>query len=192
MINPDCLQGVDFLNKYISDYKKLEECGFNRMQIIKMLNTQQYVKDFIDTPEWLVSVKKLPEGYKWNDGIKYQQKGAKKKDSETYIFLIIENDLYIKGLLDKKYEIYSETRSDEIGVPYIIGIRDKRICVIKDWKSKKDHKVNACIGITPFFENSLSNFWCANGGNMSMQEDDPIANKFAELLFGGGENGKVP
>ena len=103
--------------------------------------------------------------------------------------MIVENDLYIKGFLDKAYSYFDEKERDENGYKKEIIIRDKRICVIKDWKNKKDYKVNACIGITPFFENSLSNFWRDNGGKMSYQEDNEIADKIANVMFGGDLNG---
>lgn len=184
MINPDCLQGYEFLDKFIKDYKNMEDIGFNRNQILNMLSTQKYVQDFIETPEWLVSAGKLPEGYKWSDGTKYHVKGGKKSESETYIFLSIGNDLYIKGLLDGAYELVNREAVNEYGVPELYSIRDKRICVIKDWKSKKDYKVNDRIGVSVFFQNSLSNFWRDNGGKMSYQEDNEIADCIAKAMFG--------
>lgn len=175
-INPDCLQGYDFFNKFIGDYEKMESIGFDKNQILTMLTTQDYVQDFIETPDWLTSVKRLPKGYKWSDGTKYHKRGnvKEKSDSETYVFLSIDDDLYIKGLLDRAYESYVAKGIGEDGLQngVIIEFRDKRICVIKDWKSKKDYKVNAWIGRTPFLANSLSNFWRDNGGNMSYLENN--------------------
>lgn len=167
MINPDCLQGYEFINKLVKDCEKMKNIGFNRNQILTMLATQKYVQDFVDTPEWLVSVKKLPKGYKWSDGTKFHKIGGKKADSETYVFLSIDNDLYIKGFLDGAYVYYDKKDLNEYGNYKEYRIRDKRICVIKDWRNKKDYKVNSRIGITPFFENSLSNFWKDNGGKIS-------------------------
>lgn len=185
-INPDCLQDYKFINKFIEDYDKMKNIGFDREQILKMLATQKYVQDFVDTPEWLVNVKKLPKGYKWSDGTKCHKRGSKKgkADSETYVFLSIDNDLYIKGLLDGAYVYYDKKDSNEYGTHEEYSIRDKRICVIKEWRNKKDYKVNAWIGITPFFENSLSNFWRDNGGKMGYQEDDEIADYIANAMFG--------
>ena len=76
-INPDCLQGHDFVNKFIADYEKMESIGFKRNQILNMLASQKYVQDFVETPEWLTSVKKLPKGYKWSDGRKFYKKSGK-------------------------------------------------------------------------------------------------------------------
>lgn len=192
MINPDCLQGMDFVDKFIQNYDQMVKMGFTKKQILNMLGTLDYVKDFCDTPEWFTSVPKLPKGYKWSDGTKYHNKASKKNDSETYIFLIIGNDLYIKGFLDELYVFYDKKHISEYGNHKEIRLRDKRICVIKDWKNKKDYKVNGLIGITPFFENAISNFWHDNGGNMSMQEDNEIADELANIMFGGVEIGKVP
>lgn len=185
-INPDCLQGYKFINKFIEDYDKMKNIGFDREQILKMLATQKYVQDFVDTPEWLVNVKKLPKGYKWSDGTKCHKRGSKKgkADSETYVFLSIDNDLYIKGLLDGTYCYYDKKERNEYEIPTEYKIRDKRICVIKDWRNKKDYKVNLWIGITPFFENSLSNFWRDNGGKMGYQDDNETADYIANAMFG--------
>lgn len=191
MINPDCLQCYEFLNKLISDYEKMESIGLSKNQIFTMLTTQKYVQDFVDTPEWLISVKKLPKGYKWSDGTKCHKIGSKKRKSvsETYVFLSIDNDLYIKGLLDGAYVYYDKKHINEYGIPKEYSVIDKRICVIKDWRNKKDYNVNFWIGITPFFENSLSNFWRDNGGKMSYQEDNEIADNIANVMFGGVLNG---
>lgn len=186
LINPDCLQGNDFLNKFIELYKNMENTGLSRVQILRMIATQDFVKDFVDTPIWLVSAKKLPKGHKWSEGKKFHRKSGGKWGEETYVFLIIEDDLYIKGMLDGLYEFYDKSESSEYGSMKLISIRDKRICVIKNWKNIKSHEVTYRLdGVSPFFENCIHDFWHDNGGKMSYQEDNEIADFLSKKMFGG-------
>lgn len=176
MINPDCLQGMDFVNKFIEDYCKIESLGFKRAEILRMLGSQDYVIDFVETPDFFVSVKKLPKGYKWTEGEKYQNKPSKHSHSETYTFLIIENDIYIKGFF-AGWEVYKTVRNNEAPDGYEVEYCKmpkeicNKICVIKNWKSMKPQYVLWKLDeVTPFFENSLTNFYEKNGGNLSMQD----------------------
>ena len=190
MVNPECLKGMEFVSKFYTDYVNLENLGFKKYEILKMLGTQQYYQDFVDTPEWLVSAKKLPKGYKWSDGTKFHDKATKKSTAETYHFLIVGSDLYIKNLLNRKYEkTHSEIEANDWEVPdvsvYCIPITDTRICVIKDWKSKKlnyvIYQLYACM--TPFLERCIGKFWCDNGGVIHMLEHNPLLDKMAEKLL---------
>jgi hypothetical protein len=162
MLNPDCIRGMEFINKYISDYEKLKTLNFKDHEIKKMLATQNYVQDFVDTPDWITCVDKLPKGYKWADGTKlYKKAQGKHSTSETYVFLIIENNLYIKGLLNG--EVYLHNKNDEIVCRKII---DKRICVINDWKSLGSAEVADKLYdfTTPFLQSKIHKFWHENGG----------------------------
>jgi hypothetical protein len=162
MLNPNCIKGTAFIDKYISDYVKLQTLGYKDLEIKKMLATQNYVQDFADTPDWLTCVNRLPKGYKWTDGTKlYKKAQGKHSTSETYVFLIIENNLYIKGLLNG--EVYLHNENDEIVYHKVI---DKRICIINDWKSLGS--VEVVDGLydftTPFLQSKIHEFWCENGG----------------------------
>lgn len=187
MLNPDCLQGMYFVDKFIEDYCKIESLGFKRAEILKMLGSQDYVKDFVETPDFFVSAKKLPKGYKWSDGEKYQQKGAKKCFSETYTFLIVENDICIKGFY-AGWERFESARNDEAPDGYEVSCYKlpkefaNKICVIKNWKSMKPQYVLGKLDeVTPFFESSLTNFYAKNGGNLSMQ-DGPALDEILEIF----------
>ena len=186
MVNPECLQGYEFLNKFISDYENLISIGFADLQAKKMICALDYVKDFIDTPVWLECIKKLPKGYKWSSGTKFHLKSGKRNVPETYVFLSVENDLYIKGLLDN-LEWIDHSKSNEFGVSGLVKVKDKRICLIRNWKNLKSHKVTYALDavMTPFLENSLCKFWNDNGGKMNMQEDNEIADMIAQKMFGG-------
>lgn len=169
MVNPDCLKGMEFIEKFISDYEKFSQMGYNKVQILKMLGTLQYVQDFIHTPEWLESTTKLPNGYKWSDGTKYNQKSGKKNDTQTYIFLIIDDDLYIKNMLNRAYNFYqSDDEVNGVSESTCYVIQDKRICIIRRWKEKRSHHVvrNMDDMMTPFLEKCIHNFWHDNGGNI--------------------------
>lgn len=186
MVNPECLKGYEFLNIFILDYENLMSIGFSDLQIKKMLGGLGYVKDFVDTPDWLECVNKIPKGYKWSDGTKFHLKSGKKNEPETYVFLMVEDDLYIKGLLDN-FEWVDNSETNEFGNPRLINVRDKRICLIRNWKSLKSHKVVYALDaiMTSFLESSFYKFWNDNGGKMSMQEDNELADMIAEKLFNG-------
>ena len=190
MVNPECLKGDAFLNKFLADYENLTSAGFSDLQAKKMLAKLDYVKDFVDTPEWLECAKKLPGGCKWSDGTRFNKKAGKKSSSETYTFLAVGNDLYIKGMLDH-IEGLALFNVDKYGVPSAIDVRDKRICLIRNWKKLKSHKVTYALDavMTPFLENSFHRFWNDNGGKMSMQQDDETADMIAQQMFlAGGEH----
>lgn len=187
MLNPDCIQGMDFVDKFIEDYCKIESLGFKRTEILRMLGSQDYVKDFVETPDFFVSAKKLPKGYKWADGEKYQYKAGKHSLSETYVFLIIENDIYIKGFF-AGWEFFKTGRNNKAPNDYELKCYKapkeigNKICVIKNWKSMKPQYVLGKLDeVTPFFETSLTDFYAKNGGNLSMQ-DGMTVDEIAEML----------
>lgn len=68
MVNADSLKGYDFLERFVPMLELLMRAGFTRDQALKAMCAQQFVKDFIDTPEWFVSAGKLPKGYAWKEG----------------------------------------------------------------------------------------------------------------------------
>lgn len=187
MLNPNCLQGMDFVDKFIEDYCKIESLGFKRTEILRMLGSQDYVKDFVETPDFFVFAKKLPKGYKWSDGEKYQCKAGKRSFNEIYTFLIIENDIYIKGFFAGWY-FYNTVRNNEAPDGYEVKYHKtpkeigSKICVIKNWKSMKPQYVLGKLDkVTPFFETSLTNFYAKNGGNLSMQ-DGPTLDEIVEIF----------
>lgn len=165
MVNVECLQGMDFVNKFVSDYENFEKMGLKKHEILKMLGTLDYVQDFVDTPDWLNAVSKLPKGYKWNNGTTYKQKSSKRSDSETYIFLAIGDDLYIKNLLDKVYEAtkIKEEENKEFEL-LCASLRDKRIYIIKNWKNMNALYVCGCLEkiLSPFLYDCICKFWHEN------------------------------
>lgn len=170
MIDPDKrLSDEEFINRYINDYTNFEKLGIPKDTIFSMLSLLEYVHIQIHTPEWLKCVKSLPKGTKWADGRKFQKKAGKKGESKTYVFLAIDNDLYIKDLLHRAYAILDER--DEINPKtglndrVYVRIADRRICVIKDYKKLVSHEV--VLGLldisTPFLENCIHQFWKESG-----------------------------
>lgn len=177
MVNADSLQGYDFLNKFIPMLESLMKVGFTKTQAIKAMKSQNFVQDFIDTPEWFVSAKRLPKGYAWRDGEKYHLKSAKKCDRETYTFLVAEGDMYIKDF----YKTGCAIEMDDTGeLTYRRPPSEyaKRICVIKNWLSLNVNYVNYKLDGTPFFQNSLCDFWRKNGGRDGLVE--PLLNHLEE------------
>ena len=174
MVNPNALQGNDFVNKFIPMYEGCINLGMTKYQAIAALSTQDWFQDFVDTPEWLTGATKLPKGYKWSDGTKFQLKGGKQKDSETYYFLIIGDDLYIKNYFAYKEYIVNKnltnaqyfTSDDYRYKRFSASPEDKKqIIIIKNWRSLNAHEVDYRIGIkrSVFFSNSIMNFWHDNG-----------------------------
>jgi len=141
--------------------------GLTKDQAIKALGTQQYVQDFIDTPDWFVSAPKLPKGYKWADGARYHLKQQKNGNAETYVFLIVGDDIYIKGAFSMA-SFYGHNEKDEL-VLYKSppSIRNK-ICVIKKWKGINANEVNYKLDISPFFSSSILDFYSKNGGEIGL------------------------
>lgn len=173
MVNPNALQGMEFVNKFIPMYEGCINLGMTKRQAIRALSTQEWFRDFVDTPEWLTGATKLPKGYKWSDGTKFHLKGGKRKSSETYYFLIIDDDLYIKNYFAYKQYIVNETLSnaqyftpDDYGYKlFSASPEDKRqIIIIKNWKGLNANEVNYKIGIkrSVFFSNSIIKFWHDN------------------------------
>lgn len=167
MINPDCLRGTEFINKFVPMLQGIIDLGFSKKQAIAMLSTQQYVQDFVDTPDWFVSAPKLPKGYKWSDGIKYHKAPSKKGDTETYVFLIVEDDIYIKGFYSK-WDFWAHDENDELKLYKAPKSLRSKICVIKNWKKLNANNVNYKLDMTPFFSSSLLDFYKKNGGEIGL------------------------
>lgn len=171
MINPDCLQGNDFLEKFVPLIEGMMNLGLTKKQAVKAACSQQFVKDFADTPEWFTSASKLPKDYKWGDGTKYNKKGCTKGDrkcvSEAYTFLTVGNDLYIKGFFSNwHYEYVGE----EGNLHYMSAPKEveDKICVIKDWKSIRPHEITYRLDATAFFDNSFWDFCHKNGVSLGL------------------------
>lgn len=162
MINPDCLQGNDFLNKFAPLLQGMIDLGLTKEQAIKAVCTQQFVIDFAETPGWFVSAKSLPKGSKWSDGERYAKRSTNKSGGEAYTLLEADNNLYIKGF----YCDYLYFRSEEGGETCVMKPPKKllnKICVITGWKSIDPHEVTYKLKVTPFFSNSYYSF-CRNHG----------------------------
>lgn len=149
MLNPDCLQGDEFLTKFTTLLDGLIGLGMTKKEAIKAACSQQFVKDFADTPDWFVSAKKLPKGFRWSDGEKYKirSKHGKHQDTTTYVLLEIDNDLYINGLL-----IQLVMKEDGTYV------RKAKISVIKDWRNINPHEITYRLDVAPSFNKSFYDF----------------------------------
>lgn len=86
-----------FMARLAGDIGKLQSVGFGDGDILRMLGRLRYISWWVCWPEWAWPVTKLPKGCKWTDGTKYHQKGGEKADAETFIFLPVDNDLYINA-----------------------------------------------------------------------------------------------
>ncbi len=170
MLNPDSLQGQAFIDKFVPLLEGLMSLGMSKKQAIKAALTQNFVRDFADTPEWFVSAK-LPKGYKWSDGEKYSIKGGHRADSETYTFLPIDGDLYINGLY-RRAVFYAHDEEGELQRYKAPKEIRGRVVVIKNWQEMNAHHVLQRLRdeCTPFFDNSLLKFWRKNGGETGLME----------------------
>lgn len=176
MLNPRCLKGADFWNKWTEDYIKLEELGFTKNQILHMLGSLQYVHDYCDTPSFIDFQEKLPKGYKWNDGVKYGFKGNEKKkyDGETYVLLPIGEDLYIRGIhipfeIKNVVQRFGENwkENPEFKNEYMVAYKEcKRwATIIRNFRNYTAVYVitEMMDHISPFLHNCIMNFWKENG-----------------------------
>lgn len=183
MVNPDTLQGDEFINKFLPMLEGMMTLGMTKSQALKAICTQDFVRDFVDTPEWLVGAKSLPKGCKWSDGTKYHTSGRRGNHAvpETYWFLQIDEDLYIKGYFsqmilrasnnEKNRKAPGKEDDGKAYWNYKAPPKDRnRIIVIRDWKSLRGQNVVYRIGDvrSPFFSNCIMNFWHANGGDCGM------------------------
>lgn len=173
MLNPGFMTGDEFIDRFVRDYIALEGLGYSKADILRMLGTQQYIKDFCDTPQWIEIADKLPKGCKWSDGHKFREKPRKRSDCREYILLPAGDDLYIKGLLDKMYatgykdaegNIHARNDVECTRELKILKLSNKRICVIRDWKSIPANRV--IIGLsavmTPLLQDAILTVWHEN------------------------------
>ena len=159
MFNPGCLQGYDFLDRFIKDLTNIENLGFSKEQTIKMVATLQYVKDFVDTPSFVHSENKLPNGYKLSDGTKYSKKPWKEDTPERYIFIKVMDDLYIHGVFKYCFEIRCKTG----GEFKLLKNKDNKLLVIENWRNVRGRDIVEGVGLTPFLHNSLCDYLHRNG-----------------------------
>lgn len=136
---------VNFINLLAADISRLQEAGFSDKEIKKMIGTLNYVRIWCKNPVWLHPVKSLPKGYKWADGTKFKLKGVKRRGVENYTFLIIDDDLYIRGT-------------------YAVGmnIKDKPMVKIINFRNLSANDAVSGLGGSPFFEDSVLKFWKEN------------------------------
>ena len=170
-LNPNCLQGYDFINRFVPLVEGMMNLGLTKQQALAAAATQKFVRDFADTPEWFVSAKGLPKGYKWSDGRKYSIKGGKRSAGEIYIFVSIDEDLYIKGFF-RDATFYAE---DDVGkFKWYKAPKEIRnqIIVIRKWKSLNANDVALKLhdGCSPFFRSSILDYWKENGVRVGFTE----------------------
>ena len=140
-----------FLNRLAEDIGKLQDAGFDNKDIPKMLGRLSYVRFWVGWPRWAFPVDKLPKGYKWSDGVKYSKKGGKREAAETYVFLPIGADLYIKR------------GNGDCGMPGI-NIKEKTTFLqIINFRDLTANEFLQGIDYSPFFRSSALYFWKQNG-----------------------------
>lgn len=141
-----------FVNRLAEDIGKLQDAGFDNKDIPKMLGRLSYVRFWVGWPRWAFPVDKLPKGYKWSDGIKYKKKKfGMRDDAETYVFLPIGADLYIKR------------GNGDCGMPGI-NIREKvTFLQIINFRDLTANEFLQGIDYSPFFRSSALYFWRQNG-----------------------------
>lgn len=155
MLNLNCLRDYDFLNKFCPLFEGMINLGLSKKQALKALGAQDFVQDFVDTPEWLISVKKLPKGYKWSNGTRFHFKGDKRDVSETYILLTIDDDIYIKNFFGtwcyfleaKDGEKILNNKGEEVDSVIMNLPKEEKnqIVVIKDFKNIEYSKIYTCL-----------------------------------------------
>lgn len=141
-----------FIKWFAEDAALLLDAGFSLDEAKKMLCSLNYVKVWAANPRWFYPITGLPKEYRWRDGEKFVQKRRPGRgDAQTYIFLPIGEDLYIKGVA-------------AVGT----HITDYRGAKIKQFRTLAFYEVTEQLsrhGACPnsFFEDSLLKFWHSQG-----------------------------
>lgn len=159
-----------FEKRLQEDRARLQAQGFDAETIEQKLSKLHYVRFHAAYPKWLYPTDTLPKGYKWTDGTKYTLKSHGQYPSETYVFLPIENDLYIKT-----------PNSYLVGV----NVKDKAFLKVKDFRMLTAIDfINGYSG-TPFFLDCILHFWKDNGGRIGLitPMDRPSTPEEAEKLW---------
>ena len=146
-----------FANRLANDIKRLQDAGFDDTAIKKMIGTLKYVRFWSQWPSWAFPVDKLPKGHKWADGERFSLKQNKKSNSESYTFLVVDDDLYIKS------------KNGETFMPGL-NIKDKVFLRIIDFRSITANDFLSKIELTPFFHDCVLKFWKEHDGRLGYVE----------------------
>lgn len=125
-------------------------------------------------PDWYEEVTKLPKGCKWSDGTKVHT--GKRRASETYYFLIVDNDIYIKNVYkylacpESNEEINEITGSvNKISTTWYYGLPGSNLIgKINDFKKSTIREITLEFEqfSSVFFINQLMDFLYNNGLDM--------------------------
>lgn len=139
-----------FMNRLAEDIGKLQQVGFSDNDIKKMLGRLDYVRFWSQWPSWAFPVARLPKGCKWSEGVKYHRKAGSRSSAETYVFLPVGNDLYVKS---------------GNGAPMMPGlnIHDKTFLRIINFRSLTANEFLQKIDGSPFFHDCVLEIWRENG-----------------------------
>lgn len=120
-----------FMARLAKDIAMLQSAGVPDDYIRKVIGTFQYVRAWVTTPKFLWYAKRLPKGYRWSDGRKFQYKGSLGgyAYSRTFVFLPVGDDLYVKGIqipgMGRKENItYIKDCKKMCSVEFVRSLRD--------------------------------------------------------------------
>ncbi len=146
-----------FMNRLAEDIGKLQQVGFDDRDIKKMLGRLDYIRFWIAWPAWAFPADRLPKGCKWSEGVKYHRKAGSRSSAETYVFLPVGNDLYIKS---------------GNGAPLMPGlnIREKTFLRIVNFRSLTANEFLQWIDSSPFFHDCILKIWRENSLRLGWAE----------------------
>lgn len=156
-----------FSQRLADTIEQLQALGFYGKTLKQMITVIPFVRAWLDTPRDFYPAKTLPKGYKWSDGKKYQYKAVgNKSSSETYIFLPVGDDLYIKGMA-----LAGTSKANKSSLFYIKNFREKTAAEITIDFSYPD-------GV--FFCNCIHKFWKEQGLRQGLV--DPILRDLSAVI----------
>lgn len=135
-----------FLQWLAEDATLLQDAGFSQDETKRMLATLKYVRIWSTNPPWIFPIKKLPKGYRWRDGQKFSCKRGRRYDGYSYIFLPIDEDLYVKGMV-----VIGTKASDCPGAK------------IKHYKDLTSAEVSHRLSASPGLDSAIHTFWHSHG-----------------------------
>ncbi len=137
-----------FLQWLAEDCSKLLDAGFSINEVKHMVMSLRYVHYWRSNPAWMFPINGLPKGYRWRDGQKFSYKNKRRKRAagETYVFLPVGENLYIKGI-----EAVGTHFSDYSGVD------------VENFRSLTCREIVSSFPSTPFLQSSFTTFWHSQG-----------------------------
>lgn len=151
-----------FMQKLEADIERLSAAGFDDKTILRFIGDLPYVYFWTRNNKHLWPVDKLPKGHEWSEGIvyKYSVSRGKKSKRETWTFLPIDDDLYIRCGASKSWVTGT-------------NFNDKSFGVYRNWRTIKANEALEHLQSNAHFEVVLRHFWEDSGLRQGYNADLP-------------------